>query len=273
MSKHTSKLVMPGAIGSAHAGNHRPRSVMNFAIRLAVLSALAGSISAAQAALVLPAATSFVACDAVADANSCAVSNATSNAAASVTRAPAVELTASSSHSAGFFSGDAGVAIFTYSFAVLGGTLDTVVPVNIDFALQATSTNGVSLADIVANTPQSAKEAEICSEATGCSFISTNLAGTLHVSVFAGEANGNTISLRIQAGEEGSVDIASATAYAASWLYVDPTFANAGAYSIVLSDGVGNSMAAAVPEPETCVLMLAGLGALAWVARRRRATR
>lgn len=273
MSKHTSKLVMPAAIGSAHAGNHRPRSVMNFTIHLAVLGALAGSIGAAQAALVLPAASSFVDCMAtdghsVSATNSCAISGA----AASVTRGPAVELTASSSHNAGFDVGANGFATFTYSFAVLGGTLDTVVPVNIDFALQATSTNGVSLADIVANTPQSAKEAEICSEAT-CSLISTNLAGTLHVSVFAGEANGNTISLRIQAGEEGSVDIASATAYATSWLYVDPTFANAGAYSIVLSDGVGNGMAAAVPEPETYALMLGGLGSLAWVARRRRAAR
>ena len=50
MSKHTSKRVMPAAIRPAHAGTQIPPTVMNFAIRLAMLTALAGGFGAARAA-------------------------------------------------------------------------------------------------------------------------------------------------------------------------------------------------------------------------------
>jgi hypothetical protein len=36
-------------------------------------------------------------------------------------------------------------------------------------------------------------------------------------------------------------------------------------------DGAGNLHVAAIPEPETYALMLAGLGLVGWMARRRKA--
>jgi len=282
MSKHTTELVMPAAIGSAHAGAHLPGTAMNFAIRLAVAIALAGSLGAAQAVPVLPAAASYVECivnkeSPVYDATGCAVGNT----AALVTFAPAVALTASAVYDAVDLGAISGFALLTYSFAVLGGTKDTVVPVDIDFVLQALVFPGgpfapltSAYARITAITTRSSGYAMICS--SGCTDNSTNLAGTLHVDMYAGEASGNTITLDIFAAAGRDYDEVPANwamAYADPRIYVDPAFANASAYSIVLSDGVGNGMAPAVPEPETCALMLGGLGALAWVARRRRAGR
>jgi hypothetical protein len=188
--------------------------------------------------------------------------------------APAVTLTASAGYVGGAPASSGGFAVLNYNFAVLGGAQDTVVPVNIDFALQAlTFSAGPSpvyaFAEILANTPLSGVGAVICN--TGCSSSSSTAAGTLHVNVYAGEAYGNTVTLEIEALAAGYADILanSATAYADPRIYVDPSFANAGAYSIALSDGVGNGMAAPVPEPSSLVLMLGGIGLVGCAAWRR----
>jgi hypothetical protein len=57
---------------------------------------------------------------------------------------------------------------------------------------------------------------------------------------------------------------------------IDPTFQissqaiNPSLYSVILSDGIGNSTVAAVPEPEISALMLVGLGCVGAVSVRRR---
>jgi len=58
-------------------------------------------------------------------------------------------------------------------------------------------------------------------------------------------------------------------------IYIDPAFPDAGLYSIVLSDGIGNppplSVPEAVPEPSSAMLMLsapAGLLGLGWLRSR-----
>ena len=242
---------------------------------LCILAAQMVFPAMAQAVPVLPSASSIVDCTALDGAHvggttGCAVDNST----AAVTTAPFAALTASAAYDAGAPASASGFAVFTYSFAVLGGMLDTVVPVNIDFALQALvfsagPSPAYAFAEILANTPLSSGYAVICS--SGCIDSSSNAAGTLHVDVYAGEVN-NTITLEIEAMAGGYANIPanSATAYADPRIYVDPTFANAGAYSIALSDGVGNGMAAAVPEPSTTALMLGGMSLVGWAARRRR---
>lgn len=51
---------------------------------------------------------------------------------------------------------------------------------------------------------------------------------------------------------------------------IDPSFANAGLYSIITSDGIGNGGAGGVPEPSVWALMLVGFGTLGAALRRRR---
>jgi hypothetical protein len=63
--------------------------------------------------------------------------------------------------------------------------------------------------------------------------------------------------------------IGTASVYVDPLIQIAPGFANASQYSIELSPGIGNSVAA-IPEPSTYALMLAGLGVLGIVARRRK---
>jgi PEP-CTERM motif len=66
---------------------------------------------------------------------------------------------------------------------------------------------------------------------------------------------------------------ASATAFIDPHLEIDAAFlaANPGA-TLTITPGVGNeiSSVSAVPEPSTYALMLAGLGVIGFIARRRR---
>ena len=53
------------------------------------------------------------------------------------------------------------------------------------------------------------------------------------------------------------------------FIEIDPTFNISGQYSLAFSPGVGNSIAP-VPEPDAYAMLLAGLGLLGAVARRRK---
>jgi hypothetical protein len=62
---------------------------------------------------------------------------------------------------------------------------------------------------------------------------------------------------------------ADASAYIDPYIEIDPTWALANpGYSISVSQGVGNT--APVPEAETYAMMLAGLGLVGFMARRRK---
>jgi hypothetical protein len=55
-------------------------------------------------------------------------------------------------------------------------------------------------------------------------------------------------------------------------LTIDPIFAaNNPGYTLVFSEGIGNNPISPVPEPSSFVLMLSGIGAMGYVARRRQA--
>jgi hypothetical protein len=70
-----------------------------------------------------------------------------------------------------------------------------------------------------------------------------------------------------QANFGGGLNLAYAYASADPVISIDPSFANASDYSILLSPDVGNSE---VPLPDAAWLMLSGLGGLAALARRRK---
>ena len=76
----------------------------------------------------------------------------------------------------------------------------------------------------------------------------------------------------VQASVVGnSLHSESASASADPFIFVDPAFSNASLYSIVVSPGVGNAGALAVPEPGGIWPMLAvGLAAIGFTRVRRR---
>jgi hypothetical protein len=67
--------------------------------------------------------------------------------------------------------------------------------------------------------------------------------------------------MSLQAGAEFDVyhPGAFATAFLDPYFYIDPTFANASDYSIIVSPGVGNF---AAPEPSTWTMVLLGIASL-----------
>jgi hypothetical protein len=248
------------------------RIVSGLSAMLAVLSVCP---SAARADSGVPAATSLVDCTAddgshTGGTSSCAVDHST----ASVSTLPFVLLTASAAYGGGTPASSGGFVVLNYNFEVVGGTQDTVVPVDIDALLRQMTVNGsvapaYGFAEVIVNTPRSATSAVICS--SECANSATSLDATLQVDVLADEAGSNTIHLEVEALAGGYADIPPNSAFASAdpRIYVDPGFAGADAYSIVLSDGVGNGIAA-VPEPGSLGLMLGGLLALTGLGVKRR---
>lgn len=97
--------------------------------------------------------------------------------------------------------------------------------------------------------------------------------------VYAIQANTiYTVDMAVSAGATTSAgyDVfaaaASGHAFADPYLSIDPSTPNAGAYTLSISPGIGNSLpvAAPVPEPETYAIIMAGLGVIGFTARRRR---
>ena len=67
-------------------------------------------------------------------------------------------------------------------------------------------------------------------------------------------------------------DGGTAHAFVDPILTIDPIFAaNNPGYTLVFSEGIGNNPISPVPEPSSFVLMLSGIGAMGYVARRRQA--
>ena len=243
---------------------------MKQATLLSGLSTLAAALTFcpgfARADAGVPAATSLVDCTAddgshVGGTSSCAIDHST----ASVTTSPFVVLTASAAYDASAPASSGGFVVLNYNFAAVGGTQDTVVPVDIDVVLNQQTVNSSNspaygFSEIVVDTPRSSTGAVICS--SSCIDSSTSLSTTLQVNVLADELGSNVVTLEIEALAGGYADIPpnSANASADPRIYIDPSFADASAYRIVLSDGLGNGNAVStVPEPSALALLVGGL--------------
>jgi hypothetical protein len=187
----------------------------------------------------------------------------------------------------GFGVSNGSVAQVKYGFEVVGGNPGDEVPVDILFDLRASATvDGVDAtfggiasaqADLnILNQGQSiffqcASSVRFPDACGGSSF-----SGLTSITAVSGDTS-NQLQLRAIAGTgpnpfSNSLD---ASAFADPLIFVDPGFAGAGNYSIVLTSGVGNGIASSVPEPADGWLsaagMLAILGRMASTARRRQA--
>jgi hypothetical protein len=188
-------------------------------------------------------------------------------ASASASLSPFVGIQAGAS---GFGQSNGAVAQAKYSFEVVGGNPGDLVPVDVSFDLRtAASVNGIddigggiadAFADInVLNHGQSILEKcastdRITRDLCGVDFFS----GSIALTAMSGDLS-NQLQLRAIAGTgpDPFGDSLSASAFADPFIFVDPAFARAGQYSIVLSPDVGNGIASPVPEPATLLPLVA----------------
>jgi hypothetical protein len=167
-------------------------------------------------------------------------------------------------------------AEINYQFEILGPA-DPSVPILISFSMQATGTGGnyASYAELITGNllldtylcSASATATNKCGPATTNNFFGTSYATTLSTDVPTDVSN----SLDIVAGSDsgpGSTAFASLDPY----IEIDPSFADAGDYTVVFSEGVSNgSPLNAVPEPGSLALLLSALCGFGVIRRRERA--
>jgi hypothetical protein len=235
---------------------------MHFILLAAAIAGPLFSISAWCSTL--PAETSFTQCifnhtTTVTGASNCSVGGAD----ALATLAPFAAVSAAATGSGGF--GSSGLAQLGYSFEVEGGNAGDVVPLIITAYLH-TDGGSQSAGDAIINVFMfggAVASMSACSPST-CQG-TADFFGSFGVSATVGDVNSVSLTAEASLSTPTAPD---ADASADPLITVDPTFANASQYSIVLSPGVANSVVAA-PEPGTAWPLAAVVLAGAFHRRRR----
>lgn len=245
----------------------RHRCLHGFASVAAALTALLALPSWSQS---LPAATTNVSCVTAVDGTTTAINDpidcALAGAHATLTLSPVAGATLHAEYAGGISSLVQASASIKYYFQITGGSVGDFVPLliatRLSTAVSAADGGSASASLFVHSVSGGAvpdKEVDVCSNVT-CGGGGATFSGALATTGLSGDV-GDFIVLNLLAGVGDSFDARSADASADPWIYVDPVFAGASRYSIVVSDGVGNGVAA-VPEPSTLALVALGLGAL-----------
>jgi hypothetical protein len=169
-----------------------------------------------------------------------------------------------------------GFAALNYSFEVVGGNPGDQVPVLIATNLSANTNVGPAISDGYAfselvvttdsNGPSGASIA-ICSSGCGAGSGSTSFSGALSTQASSGAIG--TVHLEVEASASSLPGLGiTANASADPYIYIDPSFARAAGYSILVSPDVGNGIPTATPEPGS--LSLGAIGMCAILAAHRR---
>jgi len=80
-----------------------------------------------------------------------------------------------------------------------------------------------------------------------------------------------TVEVSASAGAPTNID-ASAQAWADPFIHIDPAFVGGDQFSLLISDGIGNTVLSAVPEPSTWAMMILGFMGVGFMAYRRKNT-
>jgi hypothetical protein len=245
--------------------------------RVALVTALVGL--QATAATILPAPTTLADCAVdtlrVLNPTSC-VLNFAGNASASVTLSPFVILTAEAGSPPvdGIVHGAAASAVVTYSFAVTGGNPGDIVPILIATNLSSLGSDpshGIGFAELSVHTGAAGDSfVVVCSNAT-CGTAASSFSGVLRTRATSGDTS-NGLTLQVAASTGDSLLATSASASADPFIVIDPDFAGAALYSILVSPGVGNVEITATPEPATVSLLLNAVAFLGLGVCRRSVT-
>ena len=234
-----------------------------------VLVAISGTLSiSAHADTILPPPVTLAHCavgsNVLDDPSSCTLGT-TDTAFASLTLAPFVGLSAeATSPGALGIHGAAAVTVLNYSFQVTGGNAGDIVPIMILTSLNTASVgptdHAIGFASMTVQTSAAGTTlVAVCTDGT-CGTTAKSFSGTLNTRARSG-AVGDVVQLQLEASVAGTQQDEFASASADPFIFIDPSFATAGLYHIIVSPGVAN--AAPVPEPATAVLIIMGGLALA----------
>jgi hypothetical protein len=157
-------------------------------------------------------------------------------------------------------SGPSGVMV-PYYFDTAGGITSTAGPGQSGTAnasVQLIAPGGIGLTGFDASTVLTQSGTTFCGS-NGC------VNSTQHVSLLSD----TQYTVEVSASALVFTNYASSVlAWADPYIYIDPTFANGNQFSLLISDGVGNTPA--VPEPSTWAMMILGFAAVGFMAYRRK---
>ena len=172
----------------------------------------------------------------------------------------------------------------TYYFEVTGGNIGDPVNVLMDSILRSAGTGAnfesFSAADAMVSLSVNGNTvSHLLQYSCGpgnCGF-QQNWAGTLSMQMAVGDIGTVWVETDIdtEAGISGCpgpncvMGLATASALADPFIYIDPNTPNAWEYSIVVSDGIGNNPLGTTPEPSSLLLLGSGVAGLAGVLRRK----
>lgn len=206
------------------------------------------------------------------DPSSCLLAGNNALASASLTISPFVNLTAQSSSGPadqfGVYSAGA-LDQLNYSFQVVGGTPGDVVPILIATNLTSSASSfshAYGFAQVLVHTAFGTGFETVCTNGT-CGTSATSFSGAFGWSAISGDIDAISVEAEATSGDSPFAEAASASAD--PFIFIDPSFAGASNYSIVVSPGVGNGVPTTTPEPGTLALAGATLIAMGLWRRSR----
>lgn len=230
----------------------------------AVLTATAAAAPAAQARD-LPDAVSVVHCQVFGPAIEAATACGTAFDNAQISFGPTPTMTVSGVYPGGIGFANAGAnAMLTYYFAVDGGAPGDRVHLDIATLLHWATDGGpnaYAFSRVIVTTSLGEVTANICSQGCGAGSGVRDYGQDLRVDALSGAINMVEMDVNAFAVTGPGVGANTATAFADPVISIDPTTANAGAYSLSFSAGIGNGApGGGVPEPGAWALLIAGFG-------------
>ncbi len=174
-----------------------------------------------------------------------------------------------------FNSGVSSDANITYDFDVIGAAAGQHIPILIDYNFTTSaggdyrevSSGTATLTVRAQNDSVSATATASCGNVVRApgSCSNPDVSGTLSIDFVGGELG----DIYEDVTASGSGDKGTASAFADPYIYVDPTYANAANYSVVVSQNIGNQPVQS-PEPASIALSGAALLCVVYLYRRNR---
>jgi PEP-CTERM motif len=150
----------------------------------------------------------------------------------------------------------------SYYFSVVGASLGDIIPLRVYGSLLTTASTLVSAsstAQLDVRTALATNGIEVQENQSWSGFLPIDYLG--------GDPYALSNSIVIGGSASGP-----STAFADPFIEVDPNFANASDYQIIVSQGIGNTPVSATPEPSSLAVVGVALGCVALVRRKKACT-